>query len=431
MNRTSKPTGAAGACAVLGILTLALSACSTEAADPTGSGTSTGDASSVLTFASGQQVAAEPLLAAFEEAYPEYTVEPVFIEQDAAYIQQLRTQLSGGTAPDIFKVWPGAGDAMAIGAVAADGLVADLSDEPWASDIPENLVALAGHEGDLYSLPATIGGIGAIYNDAAMDEVGATAPTTWSEVLQLCATAQEHGKVAYALGTKDAWTAQLLPYALTGTLVYGPNPSFTEDQTEGTASFTDSGWMEALEKVVEMDDAGCFNEGANGTAYDAQMTMVGEGAALGAVHVSQAVSAARQYAADGTTFSLAPFPATENPDDTYVPVAPGINFAMNAKAENPEAAKAFLAFVASPEGQALFATASDSSPALPAPDYEADEINQPLIDALERGRAAVYPDQTWPNTQVKEEYLIAMQELFNRDVTPAEVLQRLDDAIAS
>ena len=411
-----------GGAAVFATIALVATGCSTSTAqssDP-----------NVLTFASGQQQAAQALLDGFEKAYPEYSVKPEFIEADEAYIQQLRTQLSAGTAPDVFKVWPGSGDAMAVGAVAKDGLIEDLSDEEWVDDVPENLAGLSGLDGTIYSLPATTGGIGAIYNDQALAEVGATAPTTWSQVLELCTTATAAGKVAYALGNKDAWTAQLLPYALSATLVYGPDPDFTQKQIDGDATFSDSGWTTVLEKVEQMRDAGCFNEGANGTSYDAQMTLVAQGGALGAVHVSQAVSAAIQYAPEGTTFSLSPFPATDDPAETYVPVAPGINFAINAKAKNPELARLFLEYVASPEGQALFAVSSNSSPALPTDQYEADPINSPLIAAQEEGKAAIYPDQSWPNTQVKEEYLISMQELFNDDVEPAEVLTRLDEAMA-
>ncbi|SDL13860.1 ABC transporter substrate-binding protein [Tessaracoccus oleiagri] len=427
LHRTGRPAGAV----VLVAVALALGGCSTEspAQGSSGSPAPDGTSQTVLTFASGQQAAAQQLLDGFQEAHPEYRVEPVFIEQDSAYIQQIRTQLSAGTAPDIFKVWPGGGDSMAILSVAADGLVADLSGEEWADLVPENLRGLSGRDGALHSLPATIGGIGAIYNDQAMQELGATPPNTWDQVLELCADAQSAGKVAYALGNKDAWTAQLLPYALTATLVYGPDPEFTEKQIAGSATFADSGWSEALVKIGEMRAAQCFNEGANGTGYDDQMTLVARGDALGAVHVSQAVSGAQQYAPEGTTFSLAPFPATNNADETYTPVAPGLNFAMNAKAENPEAARAFLEYAASPEGQALFAVASNSTPALPAPEYEADAINQPLIAAQESKRATVYPDQTWPNTQVKEEFMISMQELFNGTLAPGEILERLDDAM--
>ncbi|GAA4890366.1 extracellular solute-binding protein [Tessaracoccus lubricantis] len=410
---------------------IALAGCSTQmpAQEVDGSSAPSTDAQSVLTFASGQQAAAQELLDGFQGAYPQYKVEPVFIEQDSAYIQQLRTQLSAGTAPDIFKVWPGGGDSMAIHSVAADGLVQDLSNEGWASLVPENLRGLSGLDGSLHSLPATIGGIGAIYNDQAMKEIGASAPTTWTEVLDLCVDAKAAGKVAYALGNKDAWTAQLLPYALTASLVYGPDPEFTNKQVAGEATFADSGWSTALERIDEMRKAQCFNEGANGTGYDDQMKLVAQGEALGAVHVSQAVSGAQQYAPENVTFSLAPFPATDNADETYTPVAPGLNFAMNAKAKNPEAASAFLEYAASPEGQALFAVASNSTPALPAPSYEADAINKPLIAAQTGQRATVYPDQTWPNTQVKEEFMISMQELFNGTLEASEILNRLDEAM--
>lgn len=402
-----------------------LAACST--APPGGT---EGDGKT-LTLASGQQASVQPLLDAFIAANPGVTVNPVFVEADAAYIEQLRTQLSAGTAPDVFKVWPGGGDAGATRTLAADGMLADLSGEAWADRVPDSLVEVSSLDGKLYSLPVDTGGIGAIYNDAALAEAGLIPPSTWSEVLAFCAGAKSQGKVAFMLGNKDAWTAQMIPYALTATLVYGPNPSFLDDQKAGRASFADSGWRTALEKINEMTAAGCFNEGPNGTSYDAQQKAVGNGDALAMVHVSQAIPTPDQVAGDAT-FTLKPLPATDVEAETYMPTAAGVSFAVNAKSQNPELAKAFLDFVASPAGQSVFAKVAMSAPALPADDsLELSPVLRPLVEMNEAGRTAPYPDQLWPNSVVKDEYLVSLQEFFNGDVTIDEFLSRMDEAFNS
>lgn len=430
---TRKAAGAIALAALAGLL----AACSTTPPAPTTSATTNpgttdpGTTEQVLTFASGQQAAVQPLLDAFEKANPGVKVQPTFVEADGAYIEQLRTQLSAGTAPDVFKVWPGGGDAGATLTLAADGMLADLSQEAWASSVPPGLIDVSSLEGKLYSLPSNTGGIGAIYNENALKETGLTPPSTWAELLAFCTAAKEKGKVAYMLGNKDAWTAQMIPYALTATLVYGPTPTFLADQKAGTATFSDSGWRTALEKISEMTKTGCFNESPNGSAFDAQMKAVGSGKAIGMVQVSQAIPSGDQVT-DNATFLLKPLPATDNANETYMPMAAGVSFAANAKAKNPELAKKFLAFVASPEGQSLFATSSNSAPALPADSsLELSPVLTPLVEMNQAGRTVPYPDQLWPNTQVKDQFLVSIQEYFNDDVTIDEFLGRMDEAFTS
>lgn len=408
--------------ALAGATALVLSGCSTAV----GGGA---EDANVLTFASGSEETTQKLIDGFEAANPGVSVKAEFIESDASYIQQLRTRLSGGTAPDVFKVWAGGGGTMATWKVATDGLVAELDDQPWAADVPDNVRYVSSLDDKLYALPSNLGAIGALYNDQALAAVGASIPQTWTQVLDLCKTAAANGKVAYALGNKDAWTTQLIPYALTATLVYGPNPGFSEEQADGSATFSDSTWSDALDKTKQMMDAGCFNAGPNGTSYDAQMTLLGQGEALGAVQVSQAISAAEQYAADGATFSMAPLPATDEVGAQYYPTGVGVSFAINAKAKNPELAQKFLAYVASPAGQKLWAEVSGSMPALPSDERELS----PVLEAVETARSAglttqYYPDQVWPSTAVQDGLLVDMQRFYNGEITGATVLENMDEA---
>ncbi|NUW41844.1 ABC transporter substrate-binding protein [Nonomuraea rhodomycinica] len=409
-------------------LALAAAACSTSGTGSAGAG----GPGQVLTLAAAGQGPAKAAIEAFRKANPGVTVKTTFTEDDASYQQQIRTQLSSGTAPDVFRLWPGGGNTMAVRDLGKDGMLADLSGEDWAGGLSADLKAVTSDPaGKVVAVPVTIGAIGAVWNDQALQASGLAKPTTWPEVLRFCADAKAKGVVPFALGLKSAWVTQLVPYALTASLVYGPNPGFTQAQKDGKASFAGSAWRQALEKYVRMRDQGCFNDSPNGVGYDEQMRMFGQGQALGVVHVLSAVQSAREYAPAGTTFSMTPFPATDSAAGTYLPVSVGIVYGVNAKARNPELARRFIRFLASPEGQALYATASGSSPALSAPGFRADALQQPVLDAVEAGRSTLYPDQAWPGPKVQQEHLTSIQELFNGTVDVPGVLRRMDDAFAS
>ena len=92
----------------------------------------------------------------------------------------------------------------------------------------------------------------------------------------------------------------LLPYALTASLVYRPTPDFVEQQTAGTASFSNSEWTTALDKFRQMIDAGCFTEDATGTKLEAAQEQVAKGEALGMVAVSTQIGAIERMAPEGT-----------------------------------------------------------------------------------------------------------------------------------
>lgn len=405
------------------VVALALAGCSTNTGDAAeGEGT-------VLTFSAAGEAPAQAVIDAFEEANPGVTVEATFANDDASYQQTLRTQLSAGTAPDVFRIWPGGGNATAVRTLGDDDLLLSLEDEPWVGELSDAQRAVSENsDGTLVGLPVTVVGIGAVWNDQALEAAGLTPPTTWSEVIDFCEAAAEQGTVAFALGLKSAWTTQLVPYALTSSLVYGPNPQFTEEQLNGAATFGESEWQAAMDQYAQMQEAGCFNENPNGVGYDEQMTSLGEGTALGAIQVTSAAANAEQYAAEGTTFSMTPLPATDDPADTYLPVSVGIEYAINADAENPELARQFLEFLASSEGQAIYATESGAAPALPSEDFETGPVLAAVGEYQADGRDTPFPDVFWPNPKVQAEHLAAIQELFNGTITPAQVLERMDTA---
>lgn len=407
------------------VAALALAGCSTG-----GGGTGGGD-ENVLTFTAAGEAPAQAAIDAFEAANPGVTVEATFANDDESYQQTLRTQLSAGTAPDVFRVWPGNGNATSITPLSNDGLLMSLDDQEWAGDVDDSVrPVVEDADGKLVGVPVTMVGIGAIWNDQAVEAAGLTTPTTWNEVLQFCADAKAAGKVAFSLGLKSAWVTQLVPYALTATTVYGPDPEFTDQQLAGDTSFVDSGWHDAESQYLDLRDAGCFNDNPNGIGYDEQMTMLGQGDALGAIHITSAGANAQQYAAEGTTFSMTPFPATDDAEETNLPVSVGIVYAANAKAKNPELAKKFIDFLASSEGQAVYATAAGAAPALASSDFEPDPVLAAITEYQADGRARPFPDVFWPNTKVQQEHLTGIQELFNDSITVDELLQRMDTAFA-
>src|SRR5262249_25286564 len=197
--------------------------------------------------------------------------------------QQIRTQLSSGTAPDVFTVWPGNGNPGANFVLAKPGYLMDLSDQPWASQLPAGVKTVAQYQGKTYDAIFGLNGIGAIYNEDALAKAGLTPPTTYTQLLAFCRAAKAKGTPAFALGLQDGWVTQLVLYGLVATTVYSANKDFDTQMQEAQATFSSSPWTVAMAKYLEMNQNGCFQKNPLGTNYDATQTMAATGQTLGLV----------------------------------------------------------------------------------------------------------------------------------------------------
>lgn len=389
-----------------------------------------GGGSETVTWATvtSDKTGAEAAAAAFEEETG------IKVEVTASGVDEyqttLRTQLSSGTAPDVFFLWAGDGNPMAMQVVSDAGLVADLSDMDFADTIPEGFTSVSQNGGKTYTAPISSAGIGSAFNVTAMEENGWTIPTTWSDTLAFCAEVKAAGKTAFALAGGTPWNTQLISYALAPTLVYGPQPDFAQAMADGEVTFADSAWVEAFDKYLEMQDAGCFQENALGTVYEDALDLVAKGEAMASVQVNASLAAIRQGAPDGTEFTLAPLPATDDESETRMAAAMGAAYGINADASNPEGATRLIEFLTSDEGQNVYNTPIAAIPALGSSSFEPDPALDSLTQFLAEGKTDPFMDQLWPNAKVQQVHFEVLQQLLAGDIDSEGALAQMDAAYA-
>jgi raffinose/stachyose/melibiose transport system substrate-binding protein len=406
-------------------MVLAITGCSNN----TGGGDSEGDAGTV-TWAS--VTSDKPGVDAVAKAFEEKTgiQVQVTVSDVSDYQTTTRTQLSSGTAPDVFFVWAGDGNPMAMQVVSDAELVADLSDFDFVDSVPEGFQVLVQNGGKTYTAPVSSAGIGSAFNMTAMKENGWEIPTTWSDTIAFCKEVKAAGKTAFSLAAGTPWNTQLITYALTPTLVYGPDPDFAAKMSDGEVTFADSAWVDAFNKYVEMQDAGCFQENDLGTVYEDALALVASGDAMANVSVNASVSAIAQTAPDGTEFTLAPLPATDNPDETRMAAALGASYGINAKAENPDGAAQLIDFLTSAEGNTIYNEAIKGIPALPNDTFELDPSLTTLVQYLNDGKTDPFMDQLWPNAKVQQVHFEVLQKLLAGDESAEDALAEMDAAYA-
>jgi raffinose/stachyose/melibiose transport system substrate-binding protein len=368
------------------------------------------------------------LIAEYKKVAPNVKIEASYAPVDDLQTS-LRAQLGGGNAPDLFVVWPGNGSAMSVAQLAPTGLLADISDQDWIQNVPENLRGLLGVDGKTYMYSSGVTPIGAIYNKRVFAEAGVSEPPkTWSELLETCEKVKAAGKTCIALGNQTPWITQLIPYAIAPSTAFKEDPNLAQDMLDGKKTFSNSGWRTVFERYMELDRKGDFNKSPNGTTFEQQQAMVADGEAAMAIQVTSVAAGIVDAAKNKADISTFPFPAAENAADLKIPAGVSAGLGASANGKHLEEAKRFINWLAQPEQMAAYANENASIPLVGADTAEISEFAKPYASFLTEGKTVPFMDQQWPNAKVQPAHFAGIQELFAGKTDIDGLLAKLDEA---
>ncbi|WP_299541674.1 ABC transporter substrate-binding protein [uncultured Streptomyces sp.] len=385
-----------------------------------------GDTLRIVGVADQQQPVRE-LLALYRESRPDQSFTTSFAPTDQVQTV-VRTQLAGGNAPDVHVVYPGSGSAMSMVELARTGLLTDLSAQPWTRNVPAAFDTAYRYEGRTYLYSAGSCVIGAVHNKKVFARVGVEPPTTWRELLAVCARLRARGVVPIALGAQTPWVTQLISYALVPEAVYAGNPRFDDDLAAGRTSFRDSGWADALDKYDELRRRGYFNDNPNGTTFEQQTAMVATGKAAMAVQVSAVLAAFRAAAPDPDDLAMFPFPGGDDPARPWIAAGTVVGLGVSVRAEPATPARDFVAFLGRQENIDRWAAAVFAIPFRRTASTVVDPVLEPFLPIVDADRAVPFMDQRWPNAEVQPTHLAAVQDLLSGGTDVRGALGRMDEA---
>lgn len=345
--------------------------------------------------------------------------------------QQLRVQLSSGTAPDFFRVSPGYSSPVAAGVLGSSGDLADISSGAWTDQVPDASRPLAEVDGTVKAFPTNSNAIVVAYNRQVFDDLGLSEPTTWSELLATSKKIDRAGTTPIAAGFVGGVAIQFPVYALAASLVYGPTPEIDEEMASGQTSFAENrAWQQVFSKFDTLAEDGLLTEDALGTPEDQAMQAVAGGDAAMMVAVSAGLPTLYDYSEQGAegfgTFAL---PATDDPADTRVPIAPEF-LAVNADSPQVEEAKKLLDCLAEPEHVNTFASELGSLPGLDVDDAEFPDDLAGVEPLLADDRTAPFANYMWPNGDTQQRLLQSGQQLVDQSIEVDQLCEQLDTEYA-
>ena len=364
----------------------------------------------------------------FEKQHPNITIKRT--TQDWGQVMNtLNLRLADPNGPDIALVNNGW---QSMGTLAKGGRILNLDAYSklygWDKEIPDTISRQLeftpdGKQmgtGSLFATPAARSSlIGLYYNKTMLDQLGLPVPTTLAEFEKDATAIKAAGKTPIAFGSQDKGSATSILFATQN--LYAPADKIGDFvYSSGNVPITDTGIVDAATDVKKWADDGWFTPNYPGIQYaDAQNDFLTGKAAFSFEYTgSLAFSEAQKQ-----TFGYVQLPQVEG-DKVVGTGASAANLAISSKSKNPDAAAAFLDFMASKKAaqEAVdhgFLPLLHSDLSIPSGNPElASEIT--AQQALDKGNGYV-PYFDWSTPTMLDTIGGQLQQLFAGQVTPQQL----------
>ncbi len=370
----------------------------------------------------------DKIIPAFEAEHPGIKV--IFSPSaPAEYNAVLNSKLEAGSAGDLITCRPfdaslalyEAGHLTDLSDLEAMGNFSDVAKSAWQTD----------DASASFCVPMASVIHGFIYNKDAFNELGIEVPTTEAEFFAALDKIKEDGTyIPMAMGTNDQWEAATMGYNN-----IGPNYWKGEEGRlaliKGEQKLTDPQWVAPYATLAKW--GAYLGDGYEAQTYPDSQNLFTLGRAAVYPAGSWEISGFNTQA----DFEMGAFkPPVQNAGDTcYISDHTDIGIGMNAASENQEAARTFLAWVASPEFASIFGNALPGFfPLSSTPVELEDPLAKEIVgwrDECESTIRSTYQILSRGTPNLENETWGASVAAIKGAETPEALGQQLQDGLAS
>lgn len=306
----------------------------------------------------GQDEQMKKLNAAFEDKYPNVTINRVSQAFDDLNTT-LRLALTGADAPDVVQANNGRNT---MGAFVKAGQLRNLDDYAelykWQDRFPESVLQYSTYgkgavdfgTGSIYGLPQVGEIVGVFYSKKKLAGLGAERPGDWDAFQSVLDAAKAKGEHPLVLGNIDKWPAIHVFGPIQGE--YVPADTIRDlGLGNGGADWTSSENVAAAQKLADLSSKGYFNDGPNGTDYDAAWQAFSKGEGTFLIGGSWLAADLEDAMGDDVGFFV-PNTSAGAPATTG---GTGLPFAITSAAKKTDVAAAYIDFITSDDAMKVLA----------------------------------------------------------------------------
>ena len=331
------------------------------------------------------------------------------------YESVLQARLSGDDAPDLYTL-----HCNNIGTYNDAGYLYDLSNEPLADVIYENVKATVSVDGKLLAVPIESQAWGVLYNKEIFAECGLEAPDTLADLTAISETLKEKGYTPFMLAFQEQWVPQLMTGLTLGDIVSGKLPDWLERMYKDEGSYNEVREIfDVIDLIMANGTNRAMEEGSEAGAADFAMGK--------AVMFVQGTWASNTIMTTNPDMQLGVFalPINDDPNCTRVNLSTSTTLAVHPDSKELDLALKFANYVLDEKDSSALFQSCSFNPVATCHNYEAYSWVADASAYVAAGRA--YQDLVLPSSVTDEQGRL-LQEYYVGTVTVDEIVERLDAA---
>jgi raffinose/stachyose/melibiose transport system substrate-binding protein len=366
----------------------------------------------------------EEAIASFQEANPDIKVNMQTYANEA-YKTAIQVGIASDAPPDIYFNWAGDDSFRYV----REGQAADLTEyanrDGWGEVAPGATAAFS-LDGKVYGIPMQQLSKYFYYNKEIFEREGLSEPATFDELLTLCTTLKDKGITPISFGNSERWPG-VHYLTIFNQKVVGESVTANDYNLSNSAEtlFTDPGYEIAFQKLLDMQNAGCFNEAPNSISPEVARALFFSGETAMTYCGTWCIAIMNDNGFEGK-YSLFRMPTiTDGKGNQNFVMAGPQGLQVSAKTQNMDAVAKFVAYLMSQESQALLLNKYNALV------VRADAVNPDatdpmvawVIDDLSKAEGTAMWLDTLLENSVSEAYLNAIQEVLNGTKTPEQAVE--------
>lgn len=291
---------------------------------------------------------ATALVKAFEAKNPNIKIKLETGPQGAELDNLVKTRLATGEMNDVFVYLAGS----LFQALKPESQLQPLNDEPWVGDLEDSFKKAVSANDQVYGAPfgSAFGG-GILYSKKIYKKLGLEIPKTWDEFMANNAKIKKAGIDPVIQSYGETWTSQLFVLADFHN-VQSAVPGWADKYTANQVKYSQEPAIEGFRHLEEVKKAGYLNKNFGSVKFPPALSMLANG--KGAHYPALTIIVPNLKTSDPDKIDDVGFFAQPAQDEAntgmtlWLPLAAYIPKATEGAKR--DAAKKFLAFIASPEG---------------------------------------------------------------------------------
>jgi raffinose/stachyose/melibiose transport system substrate-binding protein len=291
---------------------------------------------------------AQALIDAFQKKNPNITIELETGPQGSELDNLVKTRLATGEMNDVFVYLAGS----LFQALKPESQLQPVDDQPWVADLDDAYAKTVSAGDQVYGAPfgSAFGG-GVLYNKKVYEKLGLEIPKTWDEFMANNAKVKEAGIDPVIQSYGETWTSQLFVLADYHN-VAAAVPDWDQKYTANQVKYSQEPAIEGFRHLEEVNKAGYLNKNYGSIKFPPALSLLarGKGAHYPALTIIVPnLETSDPDKIDDVGFFAQPAMDAANTGMTlWLPLAAYIP--RSTEGAKLEAARKFLAFIASPEG---------------------------------------------------------------------------------